>query len=85
LIFEKGGWIGWAYREEPDFDGDSGWRFFRGDEDDEFTDNPENFRIYSLETIVKHEPKIRSLLNSPPGAAFERDNRSDTFSPAEQE
>ena len=31
----------YAYREAPDFDVDSGWRFFAGDESQEYVDNPQ--------------------------------------------
>lgn len=43
--------VGYMYREIPDGESpfgeyDSGWRFFAGDEDDEYANNPENLDIY---------------------------------------
>ena len=34
-IMVDGEKVGYMYRENPDFVGDSGWRFTAGDEDDE--------------------------------------------------
>ena len=51
--------VGYMYREIPDGESpfgeyDSGWRFFAGDEDDEYANNPENLDIYSLNTICNY-------------------------------
>jgi hypothetical protein len=64
---------GFCYREAPDFEADSGWRFFAGDESQEYTDNEENFGIYSVNTIANYDPEIIPLLDAPEGAAFARD------------
>ena len=38
--------VGYMYREEPDTSfPDSGWRFFAGDENDEYANNPDNIRV----------------------------------------
>ena len=34
--------VGYCYREKPDGDWDSGWRFTAGDESDEYMDDPNN-------------------------------------------
>ena len=50
--------VGYMYREEPDADAtfpDSGWRFFVGDEDESYTDNPDNFHIFNLNTICNYD------------------------------
>jgi hypothetical protein len=44
--------IRFMYREKPDNDNDSGWRFFSGDEDQEYVDNPNNIAIYDVETVL---------------------------------
>ena len=41
------------YKEEPDNDVDSGWRFFSGFETDEYVNNPKNIEVYDVNTIVK--------------------------------
>ena len=65
--------VGYCYREEPDGDWDSGWRFTTGDESDEYMDDPNNAGIYKLNTICNDDPDIIPLLNTPAPCAFERD------------
>jgi hypothetical protein len=64
--------VGYMYREEPDGEWDSGWRFSAGDESDEYMDNPVNSGIYALNTIANYDPEIIPLLTSPYGSAFVR-------------
>ena len=65
--------VGYCYREKPDGDWDSGWRFTAGDESDEYMDDPNNAGIYKLNTICNDDPDITPLLNTPAPCAFERD------------
>ena len=65
--------VGYCYREKPDGDWDSGWRFTAGDESEEYMDDPNNAGIYKLNTICNDDPDIISLLNTPAPCAFERD------------
>ncbi len=65
--------VGYCYREKPDGDWDSGWRFTSGDESDEYMDDPNNAGIYGLNTICNDDPDIIPLLNTPAPCAFERD------------
>jgi hypothetical protein len=60
------------YRENPDNDVDSGWRFFAGDETDDYANDPENIAIYDVNTIANYDPGIIPLLGAPHGSAFER-------------
>ena len=67
--------VGYMYREEPDPDSDfpdSGWRFFAGDEDEEYTDNPDNINLFSLNTVANYDPSVIPYLSAPYGAAFIR-------------
>ncbi|MGF1656241.1 MAG: DUF2185 domain-containing protein [Verrucomicrobiales bacterium] len=60
--------VGYMYREEPDKDIDSGWRFFSGDESQDYVDNAEKTSIYSVNTICNYDPAIIPFLlcnNSP--------------------
>lgn len=68
--------IGYMYREEPrkDFP-DSGWRFFVGDESDEYANNPENCQICGLNTIVNICPDIMAYLNAKTGRKFGRNSQ----------
>jgi hypothetical protein len=64
--------VGFMYREPPDFDTDSGWRFMAGDESQEYMDDADNHAVYDVNTIANYDPDIIPLLKSPFGSAFER-------------
>lgn len=70
----KEGWkVGYMYREEPmDSNPDSGWRFFKGDENEEYMNNPENFHIFVLNTICNYDRDIIPYLHSKIGSEFIR-------------
>ena len=65
--------VGYCYREQPDGDWDSGWRFTAGDESDEYMNDPNNAGIYGLNTICNDNPDIIPLLHTPAPCAFEQD------------
>ena len=65
--------VGYCYREKPDGDWDSGWRFTAGDESEAYMEDPNNAGIYKLNTICNDDPDIIPLLNTPAPCAFERD------------
>jgi hypothetical protein len=64
--------VGYAYREPADHPGDSGWRFFAGDETQAYADDPSNFAIYDVNTIANYDRDIVELLDEPVPAQFER-------------
>ncbi len=64
--------VGYMYREKPSNEVDSGWRFFAGDETQEYADMPNNFGIYEVNTICNYDPAIIPFLDSPLGTAFGR-------------
>jgi hypothetical protein len=64
--------VGFMYREPPEDDVDSGWRFMAGDESQEYMDDPNHLAIYDVNTIANYDADIVSLLDAPVGAAFER-------------
>ena len=67
----KEGWkVGYMYREKPD-EGrpDSGWRFMKGDETEEYTNEVSNVNIFSINTICNYDPDIIKYLNLPIGTA----------------
>ena len=64
--------IGYMYREKPDRPEDSGWRFFSGDEDQAYVDDPSHTAIYTLNTIANYDPDIIPYLDCPAPCAFER-------------
>ena len=64
--------IGFMYRELPDDDTDSGWRFFSGEETQEYADDPANFALHDVNTIANYDPDIIAHLDAPAYSAFER-------------
>lgn len=73
MITVEGFKVGFLYRQEPDFDGDSGWRFLTGLETDQYMDNAKNFALFDVNWIVNCDPEIIDLLDKPVGSAFGRD------------
>lgn len=71
--------VRFMYREQSDEPNDSGWRFFCGDEDQEYVDNPDNIGIYDINTILEIDDSILPLLYSPSGSAFEREDENSSF------
>ena len=74
-IISDGKRVGYCYREAPDSEIDSGWRFLSGDETQAYADNPENFSLYDINTVANFDPSIVVLLRSEVGSVYER--RSD--------
>ena len=66
------------YREEAEGT-DSGWRFFAGDEDQAYVDDPENLGIYDIKTILELSPDVEMYLHMPAGTALEREDAADAF------
>ncbi len=64
--------VGYMYREEPVNAGDSGWRFFAGDEDDVYTSDPDKVGFFHLNTLCNYDGDILPLLQEPLGSAFVR-------------
>lgn len=64
--------IGYMYRENPSNEFDSGWRFFAGSEDETYTNNPDNFDIFDLNTICNYDKTIIPYLKFEIGSSFEK-------------
>ncbi|MCC8130557.1 MAG: DUF2185 domain-containing protein [Oscillospiraceae bacterium] len=71
--------VRFMYHEAPDNEQDSGWRFFCGDEDDEYVNAPENIAVYDINTILSIDKSIIPYLSAVVGIAFERENENDSF------
>jgi hypothetical protein len=71
--------VGFMYREEQDFKGDGGWRYFSGSESDDYANNPENIGIYDVNTIANYDPSIIPFLDAPVGSAFEKSQDGTSF------
>lgn len=79
MITQKGKGVNYMYKEEPDNDVDSGWRFFSGFETDEYVNNPKNIEVYDVNTIVNYSPDIIPFLDIEKGYALERDSKTNRF------
>lgn len=73
-IMEEGASVGYMYREQPSYEEDSGWVFFAGDEDEEYSANSENFGLYNIIDVYKKDSSILSVLNAPPGSIYRRND-----------
>jgi hypothetical protein len=71
--------VRFMYREEPDNELDSGWRFFSGFEDDAYMADPAFHQIYDVNTIANYDPSITPFLAAPSGSAFERPDHLEQF------
>jgi hypothetical protein len=78
-ITVDGSAVGYMYREQPDFEVDSGWRFFAGDESLAYVDICDNFAIYDVNTICNYDPAIIPYLDAPIGSTFGRVVDTDKF------
>ena len=61
------------YREEPDTEDDSGWRFTTGSETDEYMNNSENSSYVSLGAVLREDDSVVHLLEHTSGIAFAKD------------
>ena len=69
--------VGFLYRQEPDFEGDSGWRFLTGFETDQYMADGANFGLFDINMIVNCDPEVLEFLDRPVGSAFGRDPATD--------
>ena len=72
-ILYEGEAIGYLYREEPDTEDDSGWRFTTGSETDEYMNNSENSSYVSLGAVLREDDSVVHLLEHTSGIAFAKD------------
>ncbi len=69
--------IRFMYREKPENEYDSGWRFMAGDETEEYMNNVDNMGIYSLNTLCNYDIGIIDFLDSPVGTILYRNKNGD--------
>lgn len=78
-VAEEGRKVRFMYREDPAGPADSGWKFFCGDDSQEYVDNPDNVGEFPLEKIAATDPAVARLLDTPAPCAFERDSEDGEF------
>lgn len=79
MLVDGRGKVRYMYRESASNPQDSGWRFFCGDEDDDYVNNPDNIGIYDINTILEIDKTILPYLSSVEGIAFEREDENKSF------
>jgi hypothetical protein len=75
--------VGFMYREVPEDEFDSGWRFLSGNEDDDYMNDADNYRMVTVEFLLSLDPAVRNFLNRPVGTELERvagTNRFEVYS-----
>jgi hypothetical protein len=82
-ILSDGARVGYLYREEPDEEGDSGWRFSANDESDEYMDTAGNIAYVSIGAVLSRDDSFLHLLDLPSDCAFVRDPATGEFVAAE--
>jgi len=78
-ITVEGKLVRYMYREEPETEFDSGWRFFSGNESQDYIDDPDNMAFFDVNTIVNYDKAIIPYLNLPEGTELERVDGSSEF------
>lgn len=64
--------VGFMYRENPEDEGDSGWRFLSGTETQEYLDDPANSMMFEVNVVANYDPGIIPYLNLPVGTELEK-------------
>ncbi|ATC65955.1 hypothetical protein CMV30_03000 [Nibricoccus aquaticus] len=71
--------VGFMYRESPSNTVDSGWRFFSGEEDQAYVDQPEHLAFYDINTVANYDPAIILHLGAAIGTQLGRVEGTDRF------
>ena len=79
LITVNGRPVGYMYRERPDNDVDTGWRFLAGDESEEYMNDSDNHGVYAVNTIANYDNDILPFIDAPIGSAFARNPETGRF------
>lgn len=77
-VWEEGAAVGFLYREAAVFEQDSGWRFFSGEEDDDYANQTEHFHTVPLREVLAQHPDVAHLMSHSAGA-WEWDDASGQF------
>lgn len=76
-IVVDGASVGYMYRQKPDNKQDSGWRFFAGDENEDYLDQQDNIEIMSVNTIAHYDPSIIPFLEANYDTAFAKNEKNE--------
>ena len=67
MILEGGCKVGFMSRSEPGDDQDSGWMFYAGKEDDEYSNDAGNFALCYVSSVTEMDHTVTGYLNYPYG------------------
>ncbi|MEM7612133.1 MAG: DUF2185 domain-containing protein [Pseudomonadota bacterium] len=59
--------VGYVYREAPDREDDSGWRFLAGDESEEYMDDASNTNYIAVGSVLNLDSTLVELIDEPVG------------------
>ena len=79
MVTVEGKPVRFMYRETPDSETDSGWRFMSGLESDEYANDASNLGIFDVNTIANYDSTVVPYLDAPVGSAFEKPSISGGF------
>ncbi len=79
MIVVDGYPVRFMYREAPDNDVDSGWRFMSGFESEEYMNDARNHGAYDVNTIANYDSAIIPFLDEPLGSVYERADGAERF------
>lgn len=71
--------VGYMYREDPEEENDSGWRFLSGTETQDYIDDPNNSMVFEVNTVANYDASIIPYLKSRAGTELERVENSNEF------
>ena len=77
--------VGYLYREDPDEEQDSGWRFSANDESEEYMNDTNNIQYVSVGLVLSKDDSFIHLLNMPSRSSFARDPKTNGFVPVRSE
>lgn len=64
--------VGYMYKETPDDEDDTGWRFYSGTETEDYVDDADHFMMFDLNYIANCDPDIIPYIKNRIGAELER-------------
>lgn len=72
-ISVDGAIVAFMYRDEPVYQGDSGWRFQAGDEDQSYVNDPSHHGAFDVNTLANMDPAVIPYLALPVGSELVRE------------
>lgn len=71
-IMDEGWKIGYMCRDEAEREGDSGWSFMAGNEEDEYTADYRNIQLMSIHSVLQYDSAIWKHITAPVGTRLIR-------------